>query len=565
LTLRRTRTLRAGHCVCRARSFVMKHFSKWRVFSYLACLILASQSLKLHMPNEREDWSQLHNGQFIEHKFQQCTDMKDVTPSYTSQKLSLCGRNQEALGSHADGTIYYFPDVDSKYERIGWTLFKKEEPPKDAVSSHLKPLSSPKNHSWLNLWSDVASRYGGQLQSWLCDGPGETQDHRIGPFVTTGGYSWVQVSLDDFGRLSSILKKNGGELNLVEAVTTAYDTHGRTIGWPPLHYHHVHIHYGKPFGMRSGWACLQESIVSNKHENCYQEYSIYDIHSDRQCLPDEGGIGCLGLKIPAGYGIRIDRPLSVYADFNDVRRMESTPLEWYLQATFSWRQSDPKLKFLSRYTMNGWPTSYPGATFRVPREDSFHLDSFSFPFAGRLVHMSAHHHGTNVLEALLFDATPDELGFNGLPLSAEISAIPVRVLGMASSVGLRDFLLSRIEAAPPRNFATGVATRTSHVPSLKCRSLPRYENVSGSLYTRLPKSCCNPWKFKAHQTITRVILYSTIQEHQHEIMDTNDRGHHAEYIMFYESDDAVSRFSSAIATARGTEVDSDTWMLTHVR
>jgi len=164
---------------------------------------------------------------------------------------------------------------------------------------------------------------------WLCDrgGPAEfcqmnIKDLRtlkcsygmwtalkVGPFYTVGAYEWSGAAA--LFKHGAVPEYRAGLHAFTDTANGNVDDAGQLIGFPPIHQHHFHF-----FG-------------STKAEQI-----AVQVHSDSQCLPQEGGVDCLCRSAPAGLAYVLADALGFTSEFNDVRQPSAAPLRSWVFLAF---------------------------------------------------------------------------------------------------------------------------------------------------------------------------------------------------------------------------------------
>ena len=118
---------------------------------------------------------------------------------------------------------------------------------------------------------------------------------RIGPFITTGGYDWVQIGWDDLWGFSKILKDYPEGVILLKQHMTPVLKDGTRIGFPPIYIHHIHVGPSPYVRQRSNpIAC------AFKGEHCWSPARTAEVHGDYVCFDNEGGNDCHIEDYPEG-------------------------------------------------------------------------------------------------------------------------------------------------------------------------------------------------------------------------------------------------------------------------
>ena len=150
------------------------------------------------------------------------------------------------------------------------------------------------------------------IEAKTCEVPeGEGVWHftRIGPFSTTGGYSWTSVLTEHDESMHSqwsVTHDGRALLSVRDHIVGSSDADGDLIGYPPIHQHHFHYAHA--------------SDISRQAVNA---------HGDSQCMGGGQGVYCLLTEYPGGVAWSFVPQLMIFAEFNDVRKSGSPPLEGY--------------------------------------------------------------------------------------------------------------------------------------------------------------------------------------------------------------------------------------------
>ena len=64
-----------------------------------------------------------------------------------------------------------------------------------------------------------------------------------------------------------------------------------------------------------------------------------DVHGDRQCSEQMGGMNCTVRSFPTGFGMKIIDSMETFFDLKDVRRKNSPTLTFYAQHAYRWTHS----------------------------------------------------------------------------------------------------------------------------------------------------------------------------------------------------------------------------------
>jgi len=328
------------------------------------------------------------------------------------------------------------------------------------------------------------------------------------------------------------------------------DSDFNPIGRPPIFQHHSHFLFGPGLNDRSFLHCL----LLRQNEQCFQEYTVFDVHGDRQCVPEEGGLVCLEYLFDEGYGMIWKESPGFSAAFLDILKANSPSLEWYVEHSFQWIPNSGGLRPLSRFIINAAAhrphnKNSESLTFRVPdNAESFNWQAFVLPFSGQMKYLQDHNHGHNFHGTLLFDATPKDLG-----LDAPWFKGPSHTASTPSEVGLTSN--SEVKNYIFRNLNYSQMTHSNALvpaPSLKCEVQAAWEIVNNIRYPRRSQICCRPWVFRKGAVFTRVLFFNQTVE------NTTWIRHHAEYAFYYESNDGLSHYNSVIGYRRPeSQLDND--------
>jgi len=157
----------------------------------------------------------------------------------------------------------------------------------------------------------------------------------IGPYHSTGGNDWHSVMYNDVGQFSRELAK--GEVWVTAYAFLPLDEDYNSLGVPPIHIHHEHVTAGQ-----DAFRYARGTIWGPKNE--FGTMSIeFDVHGDRQCLEAEGGVACLPIMLPKGFGMKIIWPMQQFSDLNDVRPANSALLKWYSSNIFRWTRKPQRI------------------------------------------------------------------------------------------------------------------------------------------------------------------------------------------------------------------------------
>lgn len=396
----------------------------------------------------------------------------------------------------------------------------------------------PENHDLFPAYSpwskmDASKTKPGTILGRTCDA--EQDDGsvwtvtRLGPFRTTGCYDWTQVGWDNAFDMEEKLKKYPDGVFVVEQFSGPVTEDGTRLSHPPIHIHHIHV--GPKPGIRQrqdGVKCM----LSDNYDDCYDPTRVLEHHGDYQCTEEEGGLDCLSETVPDGYGKLITYPLGIEGDMNDVRACGSPPLEYYYQLGVRWV---PKvaadgtvspLKPLNFYNFIG-----PGnmnfndqltyiMTYQSPTDrDTLFWYTGRMPHSGEMLRNKVHVHNKIFKEALVFAATPHELGLtkqNKLMPDKAYNTVDIKAAGFSDHDAVKKFLLRNLDESGKAYDSRVSTTKVSDFdyltddfhsrerPKAVCQVLQSLEEHDGYFYDRREPTCCAPWHIKKGDIFTVV-------------------------------------------------------------
>mmetsp|Transcript_2663 Transcript_2663/g.3992 ORF Transcript_2663/g.3992 Transcript_2663/m.3992 type:complete len:665 (-) Transcript_2663:132-2126(-) len=387
---------------------------------------------------------------------------------------------------------------------------------------------------------DASKSKPGSMHGMTCDTPmddGSTWSvTRIGPMITRGGYDWTQIGWDDVFGLEEKLKRFPDGVYALEQVSVPVLKDGTRLGNPPVHIHHIHV--GPKTGVRQRtdlFACL----TSSDGEVCYDPTRVFEHHGDYQCTEDEGGLDCLVETIPDGYGKLLTYPLGLEGDINDVRAVDSEPLEWYYELGIRWVPriaadgTESTIKPINFFNFAG-----PGDfslrhqnsyifTFQAPTDhDNLFWYTGRMPFSGQMLRNKFHAHNKIFKESIFFAASPAELGLtreNKLVPDKPYHTVDIRDGGFNSLDEVKQFIMDNLDASA-KAFDTlhGEGYYTSVVdmdndkssrlrPRAVCHGVSKLEEVEGYFYDRREPTCCAPWDIERGDIFTVVGFNKKLQ------------------------------------------------------
>eukprot|EP00494_Astrolonche_serrata_P027113 UN27376 len=184
------------------------------------------------------------------------------------------------------------------------------------------------------------------------------------------------------------------------------DEQGESIGWPPLHRHHIHMYDG---------------TQSNS-------LRVFARHGDDECTKETGGVACFYQEAPPGHGYFFPQKVNVDYEINDDRPAGSSPITWYFQVglRLSLHEYYPLANVYNMRLANGFPLIeddvmkvYFGLNvYWAPVEHpSLFWQTINVPFDMEIFRIQMHRHEFD----LIFDsiyyimAEPEELGLSQDP------------------------------------------------------------------------------------------------------------------------------------------------------
>jgi len=226
--------------------------------------------------------------------------------------------------------------------------------------------------------------------------------HRVGPFTTTGGFSWTQLDFWDVGDFEALLKERPW-LSVARVFNGPVDA---TLGQRmKLHEHHTHLNWGYqqypspefsiPHCLLGEWDCF------NLSPGIFQHHPI---------SPDE----CASRDLRPHY-IPFTQPAYFHSNENDVRAADSPPWTWFY---------DVRMFIPNRIPLEGSPYSFhmfqnpwkanvaAYTTYEIPYAvESYMYYTWNHPHDGAIMQILHASHG-GFKRQMLFDGSPEKLGFN---------------------------------------------------------------------------------------------------------------------------------------------------------
>lgn len=338
------------------------------------------------------------------------------------------------------------------------------------------------------------------------EAPGRTwHRQRVGPFRTTGGYNFVQLGWRDAGGLGI----EHMPMAIIGHKIAVVDLDGHDLSLPPIHHHHCHVAPGLGYSFESTVQTRDACLLDGT--SCPDYSAIIFHHGDYECPAASGGVACFNERYDAHPRWALE-PLSLNAEINDVRRLGSTPIIWYLMISLLVRDQrssggrptpaadddapmsvhqviNPGLKELDKQAGLLTLVHCPSAS------DSFFYYTGRMPFGGKFLPelVRFHSHAVAMQETLLFDALPHALGLEEAPFRppAAWKAVVTESTGLADNTALRARVIERARASGGR---------------VLCTAVSRLEVVDGMAYDRMPRIQCAEWRFARGDAWTTLAL-----------------------------------------------------------
>jgi len=259
---------------------------------------------------------------------------------------------------------------------------------------------------------------------------------RAGPFTTVGydlaefqNYAWY-----DAGEFSKHLKFD--KVLYITAFSFApVNQRSDFIGYPPIRLHHHHVSSTQAPVLND--AGLQVDLLKKVNNEGLLAIE-FDVHGDRQCHHNKGGIACLTFAYPPGYGMHLTQALNVFGSFNDVRPADSAPMEFFAQ--YGYRLSGvaprPICKIVGSIgegrdvagDMHGGIWGVLPMLFRVgtPTEYLFWSER-RFLATHTITKVYYHSHHEFTADFWTVSATASELGLTKAPLQHRQESVPINL------------------------------------------------------------------------------------------------------------------------------------------
>ena len=410
---------------------------------------------------------------------------------------------------------------------------------------------------------------------------------RVGPFTSNGGYDWWQYAGHDVNKLSRHL--TGGRtigINSHWVAGVEVET-GKTLGYPPMHVHHIHLVPAKPW-LRYQWATpatagwrnvlhhLTEEqgaayYVPNYVMEQHGEWDLCDIHTSKT--------GCFAEELPSGYTNLIDFPLDFEGELNDGRRVGAPDLNFWLEIGLGWTYDVTSRKPLSYAVItedhfgmvDGHQHTYENYHWVPSTGEWVNYYTGRMPTSGNLVRMKHHVHMNLMYRAYFIATSADELELSARPIGPDgeemgAKEVPGAFFSHGGTLGKLLFDSTETDArlntwpvgvvAVDRfghpdlvSFEKALLARARSLPggetNIKCSLTHGSLEVDGFLWDRAGRSDCKSWRFEKGASFTSVSL---LKYHGGKVGPWSPDStpprlpSHNQWNMYFESDDDASHY-----------------------
>jgi hypothetical protein len=110
---------------------------------------------------------------------------------------------------------------------------------------------------------------------------------RLGPFYSNGGYDWHRYLIPN--------TTSRGHKLYSAFFYAPVQGDGKVIGYPPVHIHHMHSATTQCNFIGRLWS---GGVPDPNFKKFTSTQWYFDIHGDRQCVKDRGGVACLHKESP---------------------------------------------------------------------------------------------------------------------------------------------------------------------------------------------------------------------------------------------------------------------------
>jgi len=337
-----------------------------------------------------------------------------------------------------------------------------------------------------------------EFQTWTFDW--------IGTLVGSGGHEWHHVKWNDAGMLSSELAK--GNIWVTAYSFLPIDDIGQPIGRPPIHIHHMHVTSSQDaFGFARG------DVWGTPNQNCAVAVE-FDVHGDRQCKKEDGGVGCISRFLPEGFGFKLVQKMQTFADVIDVRPGYSKPMRFSLLHSYRWtRVQQRQLARLDvgvnpQHPLPGYDTTELIFDPRSPVMAEYLMwQEFSFyPANLSVLESSWHTHHEFTYDQWLFIGRADTI----LPPKMRnlSTLVNLTALGMSIPQAMDTILIHANSHSVVASKRTGRLVE----PRLMCRmAQDRWELAhDGPPTARLVLASCDRFDIMQHEHVTLVTFHTPL-------------------------------------------------------
>lgn len=145
---------------------------------------------------------------------------------------------------------------------------------------------------------------------------------RVGSFHSTGGHDWHSFGWNDAGGFASMLDATRDTWVTMYAFLPV-SVAGAVMGLPPIHIHHEHVTSSQDI------VRFYDGEIFGKWNTDGARAVEFDVHGDRECFSQDGGMACLPVFLPQGFGYKIVEAMETFGQLNDVRPRGSANMSWY--------------------------------------------------------------------------------------------------------------------------------------------------------------------------------------------------------------------------------------------
>ena len=169
---------------------------------------------------------------------------------------------------------------------------------------------------------------------------------RMKPLRGNGGHDWHSFGWQDAGGFQHKLRE--GDVWITSYAFLPMDEL-RPLGVPPIHIHHEHVTSGQllvgdvadsrlNFKGREMYFPATNTLIGRI--NSWGTTAVeFDVHGDRQCVGNRGGVACLPIAMPTGFGMKLVFPMRTFGDLNDVRPENSPTLSFSFIHAYRWTRN----------------------------------------------------------------------------------------------------------------------------------------------------------------------------------------------------------------------------------